>query len=112
MMTSQTVVVIGGGVAGLAAARALHHRGLRVKVLEQKASLGGRVGTSSIKGISINNGARLFYSFSPSFNALLDELGLADQMVRHRQLSAHCAGLGESWIIDLMPSAKGSNADG
>jgi len=38
-------VVIGGGVAGLAAARALRARGLEVQVLEARDRLGGRVWT-------------------------------------------------------------------
>jgi monoamine oxidase len=37
------VIVIGGGVAGLAAARALSHRGRSVLLIEARARLGGRV---------------------------------------------------------------------
>jgi monoamine oxidase len=42
-MRTADVIVIGGGVAGLAAARALSHRGRRVIVVEARPRLGGRV---------------------------------------------------------------------
>jgi monoamine oxidase len=37
------VIVIGGGVAGLVAARRLHQRGRTVRVLEARERVGGRV---------------------------------------------------------------------
>src|SRR5436309_1413191 len=39
------VLIIGGGLAGLAAAAALAPRGLRVTLVESKARLGGRAGS-------------------------------------------------------------------
>src|SRR4051812_18700073 len=44
-MESNDVVVIGAGVAGLAAARELRRAGLGVRVLEARSRLGGRVHT-------------------------------------------------------------------
>ena len=44
-MTPKTAVVVGGGLAGLAAAVALARRGVRVTVLESKGRLGGRAGS-------------------------------------------------------------------
>ena len=43
-----TVLVIGSGVAGLAAARALTARGARVTVLEARGRIGGRIHTSRL----------------------------------------------------------------
>ena len=40
---SPTVVVVGGGIAGLAAATGLAERGVRVRLIEAQPSLGGRV---------------------------------------------------------------------
>src|SRR5688572_19110095 len=42
---AQSVLIIGGGLAGLTAAAALAPRGLRVTVLESRARLGGRAGS-------------------------------------------------------------------
>ena len=105
-MINKKVIVIGGGVAGLAAARTLNTQGFSVSVLEQQQTLGGRVGTFDVDGMTINKGARLLYSFSPALNALLGELSLTDQFYRHSQLSANCVGVNKDWPIHLMPSVK------
>ncbi len=45
------VVVVGGGLAGLTAADALHGAGLSVAVLEARRSIGGRVKTLVPEGL-------------------------------------------------------------
>jgi monoamine oxidase len=47
------VVVIGGGLAGLTAARHLHDSGRRVIVLEARDRLGGRTWTGTLPGMAI-----------------------------------------------------------
>ncbi|MGH9428407.1 MAG: FAD-dependent oxidoreductase, partial [Terriglobia bacterium] len=42
---SRSIIVVGAGIAGLAAARVLHDRGLAVVVLEARDRLGGRIYT-------------------------------------------------------------------
>src|ERR1700740_1672478 len=42
---AQSVVIIGGGLAGLAAATVLAPRGVRVRLLEARGGLGGRAGS-------------------------------------------------------------------
>ncbi|NEQ83546.1 MAG: FAD-dependent oxidoreductase, partial [Moorea sp. SIO2I5] len=44
--TSDTVLVIGAGMAGLGAARQLRDKGYSVKVLEGRDRIGGRIWTS------------------------------------------------------------------
>ncbi|WP_395818784.1 flavin monoamine oxidase family protein [Curtobacterium flaccumfaciens] len=51
------VVVVGAGVAGLAAARALALGGLRVVVLEARDRIGGRTWTDSSLGVPVDLGA-------------------------------------------------------
>jgi len=60
------VVVIGAGMAGLAAARRLADQGMEVIVLEAKAALGGRVFTErSVDGIPMDLGAGWIHGPSP-----------------------------------------------
>lgn len=104
--SSQSVVVIGGGIAGLTAGWHLRRSGYAVTVLEAAARPGGRVGEAEQDGIRFNTGARLFYPFSKPFNRMLAELGLADQMIAVRGLGARVDGPDESWRIELMPGVK------
>ena len=60
MLTELSVVVIGAGVAGLAAARALRARGVAVTVLEATGRIGGRAYTSHpalLGGAAFDHGA-------------------------------------------------------
>jgi monoamine oxidase len=53
------VIVIGAGVAGLAAARALHEAGAKVTVLEARDRIGGRIHTNrSTFGVPVELGAQ------------------------------------------------------
>ena len=47
------VVIIGGGAAGLAAARALHDAQVRVLVLEARNRMGGRIYTRRVRGLAV-----------------------------------------------------------
>lgn len=51
------VAVIGAGIAGLGAARALRARGLDVIVLEARGRIGGRIWTSQRLGVPVDLGA-------------------------------------------------------
>lgn len=62
-MTSETeVAVIGGGAAGIAAARRLHDAGVDCLLLEARARLGGRVFTDTRSGYPLDLGAGWLHS--------------------------------------------------
>ncbi|KAL9357794.1 hypothetical protein Peur_051047 [Populus x canadensis] len=54
---SPSVIVIGGGIAGVAAARALHDASIQVVLLESRDRLGGRVHTDFSLGFPVDLGA-------------------------------------------------------
>ncbi len=70
------VVVIGGGIAGLCAARELVAAGLRVTVLESSERFGGSVASHELAGLTLDAGAESFSTRSDTVPALARELGL------------------------------------
>ena len=74
------IVVIGAGVAGLAAARRLQRVGHAVLVLERDERVGGRVFTDNQAGYAIDAGAEFIAHFYERTLALVAEAGLADDL--------------------------------
>ncbi|RIJ16756.1 FAD-dependent oxidoreductase, partial [Clavibacter michiganensis subsp. insidiosus] len=76
------VVVIGGGVGGLIAARACALAGKRVILVEASPALGGTVGSHVVDGLRLDSGAESFATRRGTVAAFLGELGLADRIVQ------------------------------
>ncbi|MBM3122760.1 MAG: NAD(P)/FAD-dependent oxidoreductase [Chloroflexi bacterium] len=72
---SEQVVVIGAGVAGLAAASQLAGQGLGVTVLEARPSPGGCCGTTDLGGYRLNDGAQ-FIMLPQLVGLVLEHLGI------------------------------------
>ncbi|HEU4925835.1 MAG TPA: protoporphyrinogen oxidase [Vicinamibacterales bacterium] len=75
------VVVIGGGISGLTAARALCRRGFRVRLLERAADCGGMIKTDRVGGFVIDTGPDTLLAHKPAALALVHELGLTESLV-------------------------------
>ncbi|MEW6277388.1 MAG: FAD-dependent oxidoreductase [Candidatus Eremiobacterota bacterium] len=72
-----SVLVIGAGVSGLAAARELKSRGYRVTVLEARQRIGGRVWTNTSLGFPIDLGASWIHGEKGNpITALAKEFGV------------------------------------
>ena len=82
------VHVVGGGVAGLVLARRLARSGADVVVHEASDRLGGTVASHEIAGIVLDAGAESFATRGGTVTALIDELGLAGDLVRPEPVSA------------------------
>ena len=54
---SESVLVIGAGISGIAAARSLTDRGYQVTVLEARSEIGGRIRTDTSLGAAVDLGA-------------------------------------------------------
>ncbi|MFD8519971.1 protoporphyrinogen oxidase [Streptomyces capillispiralis] len=74
------VVVIGAGIAGLAAAHRLVRRGARVTVLEASDRVGGKLLPGEIAGARVDLGAESLLARRPEAVALAREVGLADRL--------------------------------
>ena len=66
------VVVVGAGLAGLAAARHLHRAGRDVVVLEASDGVGGRVRTDLVDGYQLDRGFQVVLTAYPELEAQLD----------------------------------------
>ncbi|MFF6786822.1 protoporphyrinogen oxidase [Streptomyces sp. NPDC012510] len=74
------VVVIGAGIAGLAAAHRLLDRHARVTVLEASDRVGGKLLPGEIAGVRVDFGAESILARRPEAIALAREVGLADRL--------------------------------
>src|SRR3984893_14418401 len=74
--TTVDVVVIGAGMAGLTAARALAEAGLKVLVVEAQDRIGGRIWTRHVGDEAIELGAEFIHGRPPELWALIEEAGL------------------------------------
>ncbi|MER8153935.1 protoporphyrinogen oxidase [Streptomyces sp. NPDC094472] len=74
------VVVIGGGIAGLAAAHRLLDGGARVTLLEASERLGGKLRAGEIEGVPVDLGAESMLARRPEGVELARAVGLADRL--------------------------------
>lgn len=82
------VVVVGGGIAGLAAAWQLTRDGVDVRLLESSDRVGGKLRTTEIGGRDVDEAADAFLARVPHATELVDELGLSDQLISPSARSA------------------------
>lgn len=78
------VVVVGAGVSGLVVARGLRAAGHEVTVLEAGPRVGGHVLTLDVAGRPVDVGAEALHMQVPAAAALVDEIGLRDDIVAAR----------------------------
>jgi protoporphyrinogen oxidase len=78
------VVILGGGVAGLAAGHYLARGGWPVTVVERSAALGGLCGSFESHGFTLDHGPHKLYSVVPG---ILDEIRalLGDRLLEHKK---------------------------
>ena len=96
------VVVVGGGVAGLAAAWALGTRGTRVVVIERSDRLGGLVETERpAQGVTIEHGADAVASNKPGGLPVLAALGLDRALVEGGRAPRRAFVLEEQGLVPV-----------
>ena len=75
------VVIIGGGISGLATAYYLAKGGASSTIIESRPRLGGVIQTEKIDGCTIEAGPDSFLSIKPAAMDLIGELGLRDDVI-------------------------------
>lgn len=111
------VLVVGGGITGLVAARALARQGVAVMLAEGGPRLGGKVATESADGFTVEGGPDSLLATRPAGVGLVRELGLAGGLIgtsgvrtvhiRHRgRLVPMPEGLGLVLPTRAMPFAR------
>ncbi|WP_193106922.1 NAD(P)/FAD-dependent oxidoreductase [Brachybacterium sp. FME24] len=91
---TQRTLVIGGGLAGLLAARRHQRAGRQVVLLEAGRSVGGAIAATTVADVALNAGAEAYSTGSGAVDALVTELGLAGRVQSPRE------GLGSRVVSD------------
>jgi squalene-associated FAD-dependent desaturase len=76
-MTFPSVAVVGGGLAGLAAATALKDAGRHVELFERSRLLGGRATSFEVDGHVVDNGQHVYLACCTEFEAFVKRAGMA-----------------------------------
>ncbi|HZM60708.1 MAG TPA: protoporphyrinogen oxidase [Vicinamibacterales bacterium] len=80
-MATVGVAIVGGGIAGLAAAYELQRRGVSVQVLEAAARVGGVISSDRFDGWVVDGGPDSMLVQKPAAVALCRDLGLGDRLI-------------------------------
>jgi oxygen-dependent protoporphyrinogen oxidase len=75
------VLVVGGGITGLAAAWEAVGNGAQVVVVESQPRFGGKVRTERVGDYLVEHGPDSFVTFKPAAMHLAEELGLGDRII-------------------------------
>jgi oxygen-dependent protoporphyrinogen oxidase len=78
--TAFPIIIIGGGISGLACAYRLRQAGIPVRLLEAGTRPGGMIGTKEKDGFRFELGPQSFLTTEPALG-LIDALGLKDQLL-------------------------------
>ncbi len=81
------IAVVGGGLAGLAAAIAAADGGAQVTLYERAPRLGGATWSFQRNGRWFDNGQHVFMRCCTEYRAFLDRLGATDQVIEQSRLS-------------------------
>ncbi len=80
------VVVVGGGLSGMAAALAARDAGAEVTLVEKRRRLGGLTWSFERKGLMFDNGQHVFLRCCTAYRAFLERIGAAGKVNLQRAL--------------------------
>ena len=93
-MGTPRVAVVGGGLAGLAAAAELKRSGLAVELFERGRLLGGRATSFTLAGVEVDNGQHVFLGCCTEFIDFARRMGLAGRVHLQDRFDVRVFGAG------------------
>ncbi len=103
-MAARRVAVVGGGLAGLAAAVELKDRGWNVEIFERSRLLGGRATSFEIDGHEVDNGQHVFLACCTEFIDFVRHIGMAHHL--HLQDRFDVVALSKSGVSSRLRAAS------
>lgn len=100
------VVVVGGGLAGIAALACLHARGVPALLLEREAELGGKVRTLRVGEALVARGPLAWEARRTAVNDLVATLGLSSEVVPAGEAGAKRYVVRDGRLRPLAPTLR------
>ncbi|HXK24213.1 MAG TPA: hydroxysqualene dehydroxylase HpnE [Myxococcota bacterium] len=99
-MSAPHVAIVGGGLAGLAAALDCADAGARVSLFEARPRLGGATWSTAHRGLEVDNGQHVFLRCCEAYRGFLERLGVRDRVSLQDRLAVPVASPGRplAWI--------------
>ncbi|MGH7979388.1 MAG: FAD-dependent oxidoreductase, partial [Limisphaerales bacterium] len=101
-MKQGSALIIGGGIAGLAAALELARNKISTTVLEAKTRFGGRIHTIRHNGVPIEMGAEFIHGHSEALLGAIQNAGLSTQAIPGTNRTFENGKLHDSQIWDTI----------
>jgi 15-cis-phytoene desaturase len=100
----QSVLVIGGGLAGLSAAKNLADAGYKVRLIEKRPVLGGKVSAwKDADGDWVETGLHAFFGAYEYIYELMKDIGIYDNLVWKKHELKYTLANGESFSFTTAP---------
>ncbi len=103
---SHDIVILGGGISGLATAWYLHKAGIPFKLYEEKAGTGGVISSDQVKESVLDFGPNSLRDRTGNLRVLADEVGISEDVVEISEAFKTRYIVRNGVLQELAPSLK------
>lgn len=107
-MTDTEVLIVGGGISGLATAWWLNRAGVATTLWEQQAKPGGKIRSDSSNGYLMEQGATMVMNFRPEVDQFISDAGLDQLKIRRDALAEENRYLLQRGRLITVPTRLGA----